>query len=97
LLTNFSIGGACAEQFARAGAHLALTYASNRDSMEKLVTELKNTYSESGLRISLHQVDVSVEESIDNLFKEIKEQHGGAVVDILVSNAGYGKRITGVW
>jgi 3-oxoacyl-[acyl-carrier protein] reductase len=42
-------------------------------------------------------VDVAVEDSISNLFKEIKEQQGGKAVDILVSNAGYGKRITNVW
>jgi len=31
------------------------------------------------------------------MFEEIKEQHSGKVVDILVSNAGYGKRIVDIW
>ena len=48
------------------------------------------------LRISIHQVDVGVVDGISNLFKEIQEQHK-THVDILVSNAGYGKRIVDVW
>lgn len=35
-------------------------------------------------------------EQISNLFEEIKRDHGGHAVDILVSNAGYGKRIVDV-
>lgn len=31
------------------------------------------------------------------MFEEIKRDHEGRVVDILVSNAGYGKRIVDVW
>ena len=34
-------------------------------------------------------------EDIENLFREIQEQHR-APVDILISNAGYGKRITDI-
>lgn len=31
------------------------------------------------------------------LFEEIKKEHDGKVVDVLISNAGYGKRIVDVW
>jgi 3-oxoacyl-[acyl-carrier protein] reductase len=41
-------------------------------------------------------VDVGIVEQMNNMFKEIEEQHG-THVDILVSNAGYGKRIVDVW
>ncbi|PBP19459.1 3-ketoacyl-acyl carrier protein reductase [Diplocarpon rosae] len=34
---------------------------------------------------------------MSRMFDEIQQAHGGRVVDILVSNAGYGKRIVDVW
>lgn len=35
-------------------------------------------------------------EQISNLFEEIKRDHDGHAVDILISNAGYGKRIVDI-
>ena len=65
--------------------------------MEAIVSEIKAGSSEAAkLRISIHKVDVGILDEITNLFKEIQEQHG-TQVDILVSNAGYGKRIVDVW
>lgn len=49
------------------------------------------------LRISIHQVDVGEVEEMNRMFREIEQDHGGKVVTILVSNAGYGKRIVDVW
>lgn len=97
LITGASggIGGACASQFAGAGAHLALTYSTNISSLKTLSTTLQKQHSD--LRISLHHVDLTLEESIGKLFKEVKEKHGGAGVDILISNAGYGIRISEIW
>jgi 3-oxoacyl-[acyl-carrier protein] reductase len=94
LTTNVSIGGAVACQFASAGANLALTYSTNITSLETLAASLKTTYP--NLRISIHAVDLTAEESIEKLFQRVKEGHG-AEVDILVSNAGYGKRISEIW
>lgn len=48
------------------------------------------------VRISTHKVDLEDIQNIENLFKEIQDQHGKSV-DILISNAGYGKRIQNVW
>ena len=65
--------------------------------MEKVVSDIKASSSEAAnLRISIHKVDVVVVEEMNQMFVEIQEQHG-KVVDILVSNAGYGKRIVDIW
>jgi 3-oxoacyl-[acyl-carrier protein] reductase len=65
--------------------------------MKKVVDDIKASSPEAaGLRISTHKVDVGVVDEMLNMFKEIQEQHQ-THVDILVSNAGYGKRIVDVW
>jgi 3-oxoacyl-[acyl-carrier protein] reductase len=76
------------------GVHLALTYSSNLAAITTLVNELKSAYP--ALRISTHQVDVASAEQIETMFTEIDQEHGQRP-DILVSNAGYGKRIPNVW
>ena len=61
------------------------------------MSEIKASSPEAAkLRISIHKVDVGVVDEISNMFKEIQEQHK-THIDILVSNAGYGKRIVDVW
>ncbi|PMD44527.1 NAD(P)-binding protein [Hyaloscypha variabilis F] len=96
LITGASggIGGAVAIQFASAGAHLALTYSTNISSLETLASSLKTSFPD--LQISLHEVDLTIEESIQKVFQDVKKKHD-ADVDILVSNAGYGKRISEIW
>lgn len=65
--------------------------------MNKIVEDIKASSPEAAkLRISIHKVDVGVVDDMTNMFKEIQEQHQ-THVDILVSNAGYGKRIVDVW
>jgi len=67
--------------------------------MDTLVEELKFKYptvDDKSLRISAHQVDVASAEQIQTMFKQIDQQHGQRP-DILVSNAGYGKRVPQVW
>lgn len=59
-----------------------------------LVEELKPKYT--GLRFSIHQVDVASAEQIQAMFEQIDHEHGQRP-DILVSNAGHGKRIPQVW
>ena len=78
--------------------NLALTYATNRDAVEKVVSSIREQV-EGGkeLVISIHQVDVGVVADMERLFEEVRREHGGRVVDVLVSNAGYGKRIVDVW
>ncbi|KAL2823409.1 hypothetical protein BDW59DRAFT_180690 [Aspergillus cavernicola] len=96
LITGASggIGAACARQFAEKGAHLALTYSSNLTAITSLTEELKTRFP--SLRISIHQVDVASAEQIQDMFLQIDKDHGQRP-DILVSNAGYGKRVPQVW
>ncbi|KAF2213817.1 hypothetical protein CERZMDRAFT_38040 [Cercospora zeae-maydis SCOH1-5] len=95
LITGASggIGSACAKQFAAQGCDLALTYASNKDSLEALVKELSS--SNDKLKITMHHADLASPEATTKLTEEVQEHHARAV-DILVSNAGYGKRIRDV-
>ncbi|PVH67767.1 3-oxoacyl-reductase [Cadophora sp. DSE1049] len=93
LITGASggIGGACARDLARHGVHLALTYSKNKESVDVLIKELR-AIDPSLLRISSHQVDMVSATQIQHLFEEIEQQHN-TLPDILVSNAGHGKRI----
>ncbi|KAI0999272.1 hypothetical protein K3495_g8927 [Podosphaera aphanis] len=91
------IGAACARDLARRGVHLALTFSKNREGIEQVVSDIRGLSSETArLRISIHQVDVGFPEQISKMFEEIQKQHQ-LPIDILVSNAGYGKRIVDVW
>ncbi|KAJ5294911.1 hypothetical protein N7508_009732 [Penicillium antarcticum] len=96
LITGASggIGAACAHQLAEQGINLALTYATNLTAMETLVKTLQT--KSNTLKISIHKVDVGSSDDIERMFQEIDTQHGHRP-DILVSNAGYGKRIPNVW
>ncbi|KAL2863752.1 SDR family NAD(P)-dependent oxidoreductase [Aspergillus lucknowensis] len=96
LITGASggIGAACARQLAEKGVHLALTYASNQIAINTLTAELKSRSPD--LRITSHQVDVGSAEQIEQMFLAIDKQHGQRP-DILISNAGYGKRVPQVW
>lgn len=89
-----SIGAACARQLAQRGVHLALTYSSNLAAITALIDELKSQYA--SLRISFHQVDVASAQQIEDMFSQIDKEHGQRP-DILISNAGYGKRIPQIW
>ncbi|KAI9739295.1 MAG: hypothetical protein M1834_007508 [Cirrosporium novae-zelandiae] len=93
LITGASggIGSACARQFAEEGVNLALTCSSHPEKLETLVSELKKV-SKKDLRISTHKADLASVEEIQRLLEEVKEEHAQSV-DILISNAGYGKRI----
>jgi 3-oxoacyl-[acyl-carrier protein] reductase len=44
----------------------------------------------------MHQADLGVAEEVTGLVEEVREKHGRGV-DILVSNAGRGKRIVDIW
>jgi 3-oxoacyl-[acyl-carrier protein] reductase len=90
-----SIGAACARDLLANGAHLALTYSTNKTSLSELVTDLNASTKQDNRNISSHQCDVSKEEDLQRLFDEIKESHGKHP-DILVVNAGYGKRVSNI-
>ncbi|KAH6621537.1 hypothetical protein B0J18DRAFT_399635 [Chaetomium sp. MPI-SDFR-AT-0129] len=100
LITGASggIGAACAKALYLQGAHLALTYSSNEDSILNLENELRDLHARQAPRtdpgrISIHKVDVSSASDIETLFADIRTSHGQDGPDILISNAGRGKRI----
>jgi short-subunit dehydrogenase len=62
------------------------------------MTALTNSLSKDlpgGFRISTHRVDMASPEEIKRLFEEVEKEHN-APVDILIPNAGYGKRIINI-
>ena len=90
-----SIGAACAIKLAQSGVNLALTYSTSLDAVSALENRLVATYPT--IHLSLHKVDVSSSDDLARLFTEVHEKHSGKTIDILVSNAGYGKRIVDIW
>ena len=70
-----------------------MTYNSNRSSVDDLIKELQG--QDSNRKISAHQCDVVKEADLNRLIEEVNKEHGQGA-DILVVNAGYGKRITNI-
>ncbi|KAI1862586.1 hypothetical protein JX265_002794 [Neoarthrinium moseri] len=103
LITGASggIGAACARALWDDGASLALTCFKNREPVDALAKELlasssSSSSSDEGRKISVHVVDTGSVSDIEQLFRDMGRDHGGRGPDILVSNAGYGKRIPDV-
>lgn len=93
LITGASggIGASCARDLFDQGVHLALTYSTNKASVDSLIASLQP--QDPTRRLSSHRVDVGNPEDIAHLFSEIQSAHHQSGPDILVSNAGHGKRI----
>jgi 3-oxoacyl-[acyl-carrier protein] reductase len=64
--------------------------------MNTIVADIQSKYAENKLRISIHKVDVGSADQIEAMFQQIDKEHGQRP-DILVSNAGYGKRFPNIW
>lgn len=87
------IGGAIARDLYQNGCHLALTYSKNKASVDDLIKSLEASSSpDSTQKLSSHQVDMASASEITELFAQIEKFHGHGP-DILISNAGHGKRI----
>ncbi|KAK0269750.1 hypothetical protein LTR35_014642 [Friedmanniomyces endolithicus] len=95
LITGASggIGAACARDLFAHGIRLALTYSTNKESLDKLVAELQG--QDTNVKISSHHCNVAKEEDLQRLFDEVKQEHGQHP-DILIANAGYGKRVSNI-
>ncbi|KAF1824051.1 NAD(P)-binding protein [Dissoconium aciculare CBS 342.82] len=96
LITGASggIGAACARDLLAEGAALALTYSSNKASLDQLIQELEP--AANGRKITAHQVNMASDEDLHRLFDELQQQHGQAGPDILIANAGHGKAIPNI-
>ena len=75
---------------------LALTYCRNGDKVEALAAELRGIPGHEAAKISTHGVDMQDVEGMRKLFREIEDFYGKGGPDILISNAGYGKRIPNI-
>jgi 3-oxoacyl-[acyl-carrier protein] reductase len=104
LITGASggIGRAIASQLILHDVDLALHYSSNLLAVEELVAQLKHDHEtlrpncERYIRITTHQANLEATDEVVGLVEEVREKQGRGT-DILVSNAGYGKRITDIW
>ena len=76
------IGKAITDFFASNKATIIMTYNTNLESSNKTKDELISKYN---VNISNYHLDLSNEDSINDLYKEIKEKYGH--IDILVNNA----------
>lgn len=88
-----SIGAACARDLWANGASLAVTYNSNKEPLDALVSELQQ--QDPSRKISIHQCNVVNDAELKRLYEELTQHHGQGA-DILVVNAGYGKRVSSI-
>lgn len=70
-----------------------MTYSSNKASVDNLIEELKP--SANGRILSSHKADMASDADLKRLFEEIQSEHGQGV-DILIANAGHGKRVSNI-
>ena len=79
---NSGIGMAVAKALAEAGASIMVNYVSN----EKIARRVVNDIEADGGTAMAFQADVSEEDQVKAMFKEMVEAFGS--IDILVNNAG---------
>ena len=80
------IGKAIARAFLEAGATVIGVYGSNHKAADSFVREWQKSRSFQDNRFFLYQCDISDDDSVLKLFKEIEQQFD--TIDILINNAG---------
>ncbi|MCJ8010418.1 SDR family oxidoreductase [Paenibacillus sp. KQZ6P-2] len=75
------IGKATARKFAGEGAHVYITYSSNRNHADRTAEEIR----QSGGSCSILQLSLNNRQSIDQAIEQIKNDHDR--LDVLVNNA----------
>ncbi|KAK7964960.1 hypothetical protein PG996_000677 [Apiospora saccharicola] len=91
----YSIGAACARDLWQQGASLALTCHKNRAAADALAQEL--SAQDQSRKISVHVADMGgPPEGFEQLFLDLETEHGQSGPDILIANAGYGRRIPNI-
>ena len=83
---SYGIGFAIAEAYAAAGANIVFN-----DINQELVDKGLKAYAEKGIDAKGYVCDVTNEEAVQALVKQIEQEVG--VIDILVNNAGIIRRI----
>ena len=83
---SYGIGFAIAEAYAQCGAKVVFN-----DINQELVDKGIAAYKERGLDVKGYVCDVTDEDAVNNLVKQIESEVG--TIDILVNNAGIIKRI----
>ena len=78
------IGRAIVMRFAKEGADVAFTYASNREAAEEVVNEVRKL----GRQCEMYQADVGNQQACEEMCKSAINDFGH--VDILINNAGIG-------
>lgn len=78
------IGQATAEEFAKAGANVAITFHTDQEGAERT----KALVEASGRRLLVAALDVRDSRAVDSLVTRVVEELGG--LDILLNNAGKG-------
>jgi NAD(P)-dependent dehydrogenase (short-subunit alcohol dehydrogenase family) len=87
LITGSSrgIGQAIARRFAQSGADVIINYRMGGGRSQEQADQLCKEIQEMGLRTFLIQADISVKQSVKDMFNEIKERCGR--LDFLILNA----------
>ncbi|KAI0399217.1 3-oxoacyl-reductase [Xylaria palmicola] len=97
LITGASggIGAAVSRDLWAEGCSLALTGLSKFQAVEDLARELLAKRTQENQKVTAYQIDTGESAALEQLFENVKRDHGHGP-DILVSNAGYGKRLPGI-
>lgn len=82
--SDSGMGQAMAEEFARAGADVAITFYTDADGAE----ETRRRVTAAGRKATVLRLDVADENSVSAMFEEVSRELGRP--DILVNNAGVG-------
>lgn len=77
------LGKAIVQLLMQEDAHVAITYRSNKNEIEKWIDELNKKYNARSVAI---YADIAKEEDLENVFDKVVQEFGR--VDILVNNAG---------
>ncbi|KAK8089267.1 hypothetical protein PG997_004228 [Apiospora hydei] len=88
------IGAACARDLWLQGASLALTCYKNRATADALAQEL--SVQDQSRKISVHVADMGSAADLEQLILDLEAEHGQSGPDILIANAGYGRRIPNI-
>ncbi|KAI0441508.1 3-oxoacyl-reductase [Xylaria telfairii] len=97
LITGASggIGAAVSRDLWAEGCSLALTGFNKFQAVDDLLQELLPKRVHENQKITAYQLDTGDSVALEHLFENVKRDHGHGP-DILVSNAGYGKRLPGI-